>query len=618
MTPAIPLAESRRLSRGEWALVGLVALAVSVAFALPQVLYLVDGNRHAVILRMDEAPYVARVREVLDGYWRPVDQYIWEHKANPPVLPWATEMVLGLATLVAGADVDAMLITVRFVAPAMVTVLLFAFLRLLTESAGWAIAGTALILLEPGSYFVKPFAYATRLLLERPGPDEMALFYTRFHNPLVLIIPFLVAVVAVYRVAVEPTRGRVAAAGVALGLNVYSQVFYWAYLYGGLSFLTLAHARDARRRNAMIAMGVIGLVVGGFAIAEQLIASATTPRGDLLPRIGVMLRTHEPLYLLPKAFLAVALLFATLFPRRDPRYVFLLSFMAAGYVLLNQNVVTGREIQNYHFNYANAVIAMSALVVLVQAGVAALARRVPAAPWPRIGLVALAVLLVWLTANALGLQARSYAGHARTDSLRDGAYPSNLKRHFTRTLEWISRNTPIDSVFLAEPALALLIPVYTHGNVFLDPLQEDHGITMISEDELFERWVVYMKLQGLDAGGVFERVRYREPMTIPGWPYGRNAPLRARHDISEARAFSEILRSDRLARDYADEFARVADDRVVPALARYRLDYVLVSEQDSAFRRHVTERLGARLTRVAAIPEERVEVFRFERAEARR
>lgn len=87
--------------------------------------------------------------------------------------------------------------------------------------------------------------------------------------------------------------------------------------------------------------------------------------------------------------------------------------------------------------------------------------------------------------------------------------------------------------------------------------------------------------------------------------------LRDQYDISGATAFSDRLRSDRLARDHADQFERVSEDCSRAALVRYRLDSLIVSDRDSRIGARALAVLGAwSLTPVGGVLEEGVEMFR--------
>lgn len=273
---------------------------------------------------------------------------------------------------------------------------------------------------------------------------------------------------------------------------------------------------------------------------------------------------------------------AALHRPRDVRYYFFLSFLAGGYVLLNQNVITGRELQNYHFSYANAMIACAGLVVTAQSCLAAdpfkLGSRARS-----VGLIGCSLAVAWLVANGWILQWHAYDRGMAATSVFDGAFPSNVKERFPQTIAWIRANTQRDAVFLADQEISFLVPIYTSGNVFLDPLQRDHAGSLMSDDELFERWMIHLKLEGVTSEQLFDMVAYRRDMSIVGWGFGRNRILQQRYDFQELSAFVESIRSDRLARDYVNEYERFPVADISARLRKYRVDFLVVSGRDPQF-----------------------------------
>lgn len=601
------------MSRQAKAVAFSLALAVSFAYGLPQLLYFADGHPDALIQAIDEAPYVARVQEVMNGDWRVSDPYLWETKARPALLPYGAELVLGSIGTMLGLDIDAVIVAVRFIAPACLTLALIWFAFLVTQSVGWSVVAAAVVLLEPGTYYYKPFLYLTSYTVGYPDYTGLQLLYTRFHNPLVLAVPFVLAAAAVYRALQTSERRDLHIAAALVGLNLYTQVFYWAYLYAGMCILALANHRDTERVRIIVKLALLGLIWAGYALFEQVLRTQELDGQDLLTRQGLLLQTRAPIYLFPKALLAGGLVFALLSRPRDLPYWYLLSFLAGGYLLLNQHVITGREIQNYHFNYPNAVVFTTAMVLLAQRWGTAIGSRLDWR-WRSAGAFGMVALVIWLVGNAVVLQASSYRRHMRAATVPEGTYPSNLKARFRGTLDWIRANTPADSVFLADPDLSFLVPIYTSGNVFLNPLQHDHLTYFISEPELFERWMIQLTLQGLTSQELFEEVRYRDTMPFLGWGYGRNEPLLAKYDFSTMKSFAQARQTDDLSRDYVREFEQFDGDQIPARLGKYRVDYVVVRDAAPRFRDMALtslQPLGMRL--VAHIEREGVTIYRIER-----
>lgn len=592
----------------------VVALCVSVVFGLPQIRYFADGHLHAVIQDGDEMSYAAKVRDAIDGHWRAASPYVWEHKSAPAFTPYGGEMFLGSISWLTRLDLDSLIILTRFLAPAVSALLLMRILFALTGSSAWSALGAGMVLLEPGTYYYKPVYYFTMLLVDFPPLSDMPLLYSRFLNPLLLIIPFLVSVLFLFRALERHRRTDVIIAGLTFGVNFYAQPYYSTYLLAWLLLLLLFYFRHGTQRGVLVSIALLGLLVGGYAIVENF--QKFQGQGlEVVTRFGGYLRTRAPFNLFHKGVILSGLAFALFYrDKRSLAYRFLLSGMLGGYVLLNQHLMTNREIHSYHYNYSNAIVASCALVALAKDWLSAGPRWVSAERWA-LGLrVAGAALAVWLVVNALVLQSRSYSEHMRSALPSEGGYSSNVKEWFPRTITWINANAAKDAVFLADPYVSFVIPVYTHANVFLNPDLYDDAIAFMSDQELFERYMVHLKLRGATPTEVFQMVRFKPPVPFPSWKFGRNVVMRRAYDLTAADSFSTVLEANSLAMDYVAAFKGFSRQDVETGLRKYRVDYLAVSEKDKQFRSVAPGYfLDGTLKRIAAIPEEGVEIFRISR-----
>lgn len=600
-----------RWSAARYAL--LTSVLVAFVFGFPQLLYLLDGHRYALLQNSDEYAYAAHLRETLDGHWRAASPYVWEHKDKFAFMPYGSKFLLGAVGRVTGLDIDGVIILTRFAAAAGMAGLLFFIFQALTRSPGWAAVGTAVVLLEPGTFYYKPFYYVLRMVFDPLHGDEIPLVYSRFMNPLVMLLPFLACVLFLVRALATRRTLDVALAGIALGANFYVQPFYSTYLLAWLGLLLLVSIRDRQERWVLAAVIAIGLVTGGYAVVENF-EKLRGPGVEVLTRFGAYLKTRGTFYLFHKGLIGTILVFAVLHPRkRSMEYRFFLTGMIAGYVAVNQHLITGREIHNYHYHYANAVTGTAGLVMLAHAWLAAPPAWAAPARWVSAGRLAGVTCMLWLTVNAVVLQATFYAEHVGRASTAEGAYPSNMKSRFARTIAWINANAPRDSVFVADPDLAFVIPVYTAANVFLSFMGDDAAAFM-SDEELFERYVTYYRLAGLTAAEVLELVRFKPPVPFPNWKYGRTPAMQAKYDLTVSETFTQVLQSDALARDYVAAFETFSPARVAEALTRYRIDYLAVGTDGRRFLKEArTYFPDGTLEPVVRIDAEGIEIFHVSR-----
>lgn len=596
-----------RLRAMWWALAG--AVAVCAVVGLPQARYIVDGHSHALLVDGDEVCYAAKVQEAIDGHWRTASPYAWEHKSAGSLTPWGGPAFLAALARLTNSSMDSVVILTRFVAPAISALLLAAILLQLTGSPGWSVVGTSLILLEPGAYYYKPLYYLTSFAVGFPQPVELRLLYARFINPLLLIIPFLIAFRCLIPCVVRPRAATAVAAGLAIGLNFYVEPYYATYLLAWVAVALLLYLRDPMVRRTL----ALVLLVAALTASPAFVQNAQKFQGvglEVVTRYGGGLHTRSSAFLLHKGVILTMLVFALCY--RGPTHVYrlLLSAMLAGFVLLNQQLLTGREILNYHYNYVNAMVSLCGLVAVAHDRLKFAAQRISGLRPERWVRFAGATVLVWLVANGLVLQSRFYDAHMRPSARTEDQFPSNRRDRFERTIAWINSSAPKDAVFLADPLVAFVIPVYTHANAFLDPDLYDDATAAMSDEELFERYMIHMKMRGMTPAEVFDMVKAPPYVPFLSWKFGRTLAMKSKYQFDQAESFEEILTSNALAHDYVAAFSEFSGEMVKQGLKNYRLDYLVLSEADKRFQ-HTARSYFAdgSLEEVTAIPEEGVQVF---------
>jgi hypothetical protein len=585
------------------------ALAVCAVVGLPQLRYIADGHVHALLVDGDEVAYAARVQEAIDGHWRTASPYAWEHKEARALTPAGGPVFLAALARLTNANMDSIVMITRFVAPAISALLLAAILFQLIGSAGWSVVGMSVIMLDPGAYYYKPAYYITSLLAGFPLASELHLSYARFINPILLIIPFLIGFRCLIWVVAQPRPAIGVAAGVAIGLNFYIEPYYATYLGAWTALLLCFYLRDPAARRAIAVAAIVAVVIA----SPVLLQNAFRFQGlglEVVQRYGGGLQTRSSPYLFHKGAIISALLFAVFYKGRPETYRVLLSGMIGGFLLLNQQLVTGREILNYHYNYANAIVSLSGLVALTHDRLG-FASRWMRRPLPQRWItVAGATAMIWLVVNGFVMQYRFY------DASMSGvgtvaAFRSNSRDRFEHTIAWINSQAPKDSVFLADPHVAFVVPVYTHANAFLNPNLVDDGAAAMSDEELFERYMIHLKLREMTPAEVFDMVKAPPNVPFPSWKFGRTPAMKTKFPFDHAATFSAFVTNNALAQEYVTAYRDYPDAMVAQGLKKYRLDYLALSDVDTRFRRTAPSYFdeGA-LEQVAVIHEEGVQVFR--------
>ena len=218
-------------------------------------------------------------------------------------------------------------------------------------------------------------------------------------------------------------RLQALAAGLSLGILVFSYLYLWSAALAwvvclGLLWLLLRPA--GQRRQSIEVFAIVGVM---FALAVVPYAYLISNRSRTLDELQTLISTHRPdLFRIPEIIgvLIVVILIVCVkrnkIQRSDPRVIFAGSFALLPVVVFNQQVLTGRSMQPFHFEsfIVNYVVLVGAVIL---AGLL----------WQNISrstLLWVASLCLLLGVVEVYLQAAAFA---RTDTTKDEMIPV-LKR----------------------------------------------------------------------------------------------------------------------------------------------------------------------------------------------
>ena len=161
----------------------------------------------------------------------------------------------------------------------------------------------------------------------------------------------------------NPKKIRYILAGTALGLLFYAYFYFWTAAILGLALGVLVDRK--RKRDYLIVSG-IGILIGLPSLIKDFIlkiqnSSEWAQRSDLFISIP-----HFSEFIFPK-IAPFLLLISTIWiwKKREDLKFFVIS-ACAGLLLLNHQVITGLQIQNFHWgNFFGPVISFIVMIVLV-------------------------------------------------------------------------------------------------------------------------------------------------------------------------------------------------------------------------------------------------------------
>lgn len=439
------------LQNHKWVLV--LAILSSLIIAGPQAYFRYEHETGAslAVELIPDSPWTPRVTEVMDGHASLGSIYYREGKDDPYLFQPLGTMTVGYMGKIFSLNINDTLLFSRLVLPFFVVLLLYGFVYLLFRDRLVALCSTALVTLADPilTYsgmmnFLQGISPASFLGLAMPVNHAM------------IFIPLFAFLIPFWLFYTRRTWIYGVASAFFLGLNFYNYFYSWTYLYAfGSAFILLLLFRKEWRE--VVSMGSV--FVGGLIVAipygvNLYTASHYPSYAEVAMRFGVV-ASHAPLFIGFAALVALGA-FWLWFPREDTkRYVFGLSLLLAPILTMNQQIITGKVMQEAHYHWyfhkPMAIIFMTFLVfyVIDRAGFGAYKK-----------MLAGLVLVISIFAGAF-TQAASY--------LNDPTYGENAsiaRQRYAPALEWLNTHATKEDVVLATDQMSHLTVIYTPLNVF--------------------------------------------------------------------------------------------------------------------------------------------------------
>src|SRR3989344_1130028 len=408
--------------------------------------------------------YLSRAKEVLEG--NGVGQpFLAEAKDLPDAFQSNTEQILLTPLRIIGLDsVDVVTLynILNTVGVFLLFVLIYLFIYAL--SADVLLAATCAIFAIGGYVLVQNGTVLMWILRGNSLVYGAPNIFGRSADPYTALVPLFGFLILTYRAATARFErlsrntlrpyAYVLGAGALLGLLFYDYFYAWTFALGFLGALTLTSLawRKWHAALAAVAVGCIGVAIGAYKLVGfyQLFTSA------LGAQIAYFFLAEQSRALIASSTgIVVGLLMAVYFyVRRDDRNnFFLLALWMAGWIALEQQVITGKMVQYGHY-YWYFVVPVSILLGIYMA-----VRLVPEGKrrwrvWLCGGLIALAFL------NTIAGQYKSFWP----------TVPEKMREQDFASILWKLREMP-KGVLFGDPggdSYNMLTTIYTaHDNYWI-------------------------------------------------------------------------------------------------------------------------------------------------------
>lgn len=548
----------------------LLAIAIGAVYAAPHIYFANDPAYRGIYMAEspDEVFYMTGINKAYKGSL-PGNPYLYEYQdtKNPFQFHWM-ESMWGWIGHVSGLSVSGLALLMKALLPALLTLVGYALALLLSGNRAAALLASAALLL--GNELARPSVSTALATLSLSGPFQEFLLYSRPINPSMSGL-FLWGAFIASCVLVRNPRSLFATGslGVLIGILAYTYFYFWVFVvaFAGVLFLyALLTQRYVLLRSLMLA-GASGLLLSLpfiFALSATLLGGEGGTLAQAVPTHRVILEKMIllPLILYGSIFIALWWLkrqgrpsewLSTFFER----YQFVFLLLITGMVVSNQQVITGKEVQQHHFHFfTNIPLFVFSMSLLAYEAVARFGPR-----FRHIFVLLSVSIIFW---HAVGVQASSYAAH----------YASYIRyQALAPIFRAIEKDSPEERVVLGNDFVSTRLTVYTQA--FAYNTVYDSTYAGVPRSRVEHNYFVLLALRGVTAEQVRDYIYEKKNRDDVGVLLFAGQYYR---DLCGSYGcFSDSVLEDLIVK-YQAFLARPLADR----LREYKIDYLIMDSVKDA------------------------------------
>jgi len=333
----------------KWAL--LFAFLVGIIVAFPQFYFPYDHadtyNGIYIATTDNEVGYLGRIQEVRDGHPLLGSINFKDGKDNPYIQSPLGEILIAYLGKIFFLDLNGTILLARFIFAFLGFLAIYGFVFLLSKEKLIAISAAAAVCLAK-SLLSRGALIA---LLEGGAPTAYFLDNYRPVHPMVSFL-FLFSFLVFFWLFFDKKQWRWGVISILiLGLSFYLYPYTWSFIYAFLGILCLILLFQKKWQDIK---RIILMALGGVVIAIPYLLNIY--RSILHPyfnevnvRFGLV-ETHQLIlgFLVPSIFIV----FLIFFPKNwRQRYIFSLALLIAPFIVLNQQLITGKDFHSGHYHW---------------------------------------------------------------------------------------------------------------------------------------------------------------------------------------------------------------------------------------------------------------------------
>lgn len=554
-------------------------------------------HRQLLLTHWDESWYSARAIRAYQGDLWPNNPFIKEEKDNPTIVPPLGEVVIGQGLHLINwftskiTSFDSLMLYTIIIWKIVALSFLFFLFYLVAISLGIGSFASSTL-----SFIILTTPYLKQLrphFLMPYSADSFALI--RFINPSFNLIIFLSCMLFALKAFKQKKTGpRVKyslLAGLFLGASFYTSFYYWSHLIMAITLLTLfllwSRKEEIKTTLQVFLTGVLTTSIVALPYFIHHLKLKNTPSyNDWSWRHGLFVKIPS-LYLLGQKnlwiFLAICLF---LFYRHSLKIkndnndeslsiIFICLMALSGLGFYWSPAFFGRDVQSWHWVYSNnpLLIIILSYFMLETYKTFKLKFHVWVDKY-KLQPIVLSVVVLFVVSTFLHALK---VGQKQNDlEARSQDYPqqglSLLPLSYLPLWQSRSLNFWQDKVIIAPLEVMPLVPLHTGAWVWLD---NHMTADLMSFEDIFDRYLVYWKLMGLNPKQVAKTTNLVVDGKAPVWYFGLFLELK-KELIQNGRPLFDGPLQVQLSKKIEEYYQNVSDQKIGHILQDKALDYLAI------------------------------------------
>ena len=475
----------------------LMALLVGALYAAPYAYFAYTPRYQGIFIAQapDEVFYMSTINKSYQSSSLVGNPYLYEYQSvRNPFQYYAVEYALGKTGAFLHLRIDQLATAMEFVFPLLLTLALYWLALLISKSRASALMASAGMMLA--NEMARPGIADTLNTFLFKSPWTSFMLYERPVNPQVSGIFFYLVLISLFFLYRNPkSKAAVVISGIGLGLLAYIYFYFWAFCLMAFGVVWL-YALVVRRWPLLVATTVAGCI-GTVVSLPFLVAAGSTFLHGVGGTLAQAVPTHEVIIekmVLVPLFLYVCIALWAWWSKGTGRagawasafsnkYTFVLILLITGVIASNQQVLTGKLLQQQHFHFfTNIPLFLLAVTLLLGEVVLLLPRTARVAACS-----AVLVIFFWFGA---GEQFSSYQ-----------AFAGNYARYqqLAPVFTWLDEHAQPQVVVLGDQQNSSWVPIYTQDFVYNSIYDSNY---QVPQSRIVHDYFVDLALQGVTAQSV--------------------------------------------------------------------------------------------------------------------